>query len=125
MKKYLAILSVIVLAASCKSGNSSAPIPRDKMIDIFTDIHLAETYSTMVWDSTRMVNKHPDSLAAFYNVILQHHGVSIDSFNNSLEWYSSQTNELDSIYNSVISNLSTLEGVQLAGGSNESDDDED
>ncbi|MCB0700921.1 MAG: DUF4296 domain-containing protein [Chitinophagales bacterium] len=121
MKKFIAILSIVVFAVSCKPTEETAPIPRDKMTEIVTDIHLAETYSTMVWDSSRMVNKHPDSLASFYHTILEHHSVSIDSFNHSLEWYSAHTTELDSVYNSVISNLSTLEGLQSVGRKSEDD----
>lgn len=104
-----------MVTASCKPRDTEAPIAREKMTEILTDIHLAETYSTMVWDSVRMVNKHPDSLSAFYNTILQHHGISLDSFSAGMDWYSAHPTELDSVYNSVISNLSTLEGLQSVG----------
>lgn len=112
MRRTLNIfICTIVLVASCKETDE-APIPKEKMVGMITDIHLAEVYSTMVNDSLhRTVNRNIDSLGHYYKSILNHYGVSMEQFKEGMEWYSSHPEQLDTAYIKTLENLSTMEGI--------------
>lgn len=111
IRTLIAAIACCTLLYSCSEGEKPH-LPREKMKDIITDIHLAEVYSTFVTDSLhRPTNKNLDSLAFYYKSILSHHKVSLGDFQNSLDWYMKNPKELDSTYVSVLAEISTLEGV--------------
>jgi len=98
------------LAISCKMPEKKEKyISPDVMAELMVDIHMAETYSTMVKDSVHINGKkNPDSLAAFYKDILAHHHVTMEQFSKSLEWYKAHPNEMDSLYNNMIPILTEI-----------------
>jgi len=104
------ILACLFVACSTKAG--SDVIPANKMQDILIDMHYADTYSTMVPDSLNAPgNKNKDSLAQYYRSILQHHNVSVEDFNESIQWYKINPQELDSVYAAMIPKISKMETV--------------
>lgn len=112
---FLLILFCTVLLPACKEAEAPH-LPREKMLAVMTDIHLAEVYSTMVNDTShKTVNKNMDSLAYYYKSVLKHHNVTVDEFRNSLNWYAKNPQELDSVYINVMAEISTLEGVLNTG----------
>ena len=112
MRKILYIFSCSMLLAVSCGDTEKAPIPREQMVGMITDIHLAEVYSTMVNDSLhRTVNRNVDSLAYYYKSILNHYGVSMQQFKEALDWYSSRPEQLDTAYIKALENLSTMEGI--------------
>ena len=112
MIRALAILLFFcIVMPGCKEEDVP-PMPREKMTAIITDLHLAEVYSSMVNDSThKTTNKNLDSLAYYYKSILNHHNVSMQEFTNSLNWYSRETAQLDSVYVDVLAEISIQEGA--------------
>lgn len=112
------IILFTCLVSACVE-NDVKHVSRQKMTGIMTDIYLAEAYSSVVFDSTGMsANKNKDSLALYYKSVLNHHGVSLDEFSNSLRWYSSHPEEMDSMYINVLTELSTMEGLVNAASAN-------
>jgi hypothetical protein len=80
------------------------------MAAILTDIHLAESYSTLLKDSLHQSgDRNLDSLNALYQTILGHYNITLKEFNTSFEWYKKHPSELDSIYQKVITNYSIME----------------
>lgn len=111
MRPILTIILCCVMMQGCKE-QEQPHLPRQKMIDIMTDIHVAEIYSTMVTDSAhRTTNKNMDSLALYYKSVFSHHKVSTEDFQNSMKWYSAHPKELDTVYIGIMAEISTLEGV--------------
>jgi hypothetical protein len=109
LHKYFAIATCCIIV-SCSSGPGSDVIPADKMEDILTDMHYADTYSVMVHDSLNAQgNKNKDSLALYYRSILQHHNVSVEDFNESVKWYKINPEQLDSVYAAIIPKISKME----------------
>ena len=106
---FIAFLSI--LAVACRQ-QSQPHLPPDKMQRLLFDIHLAETYSmTLHEDSTkRNVERNQDSLALFYRSIFKHHQITEKEFDESFDWYKQNPEQLDSIYASMISEMSKLEG---------------
>lgn len=111
MRIYILAVCFCAVLISCdnKPGGKDVIAP-EKMQLILTDMHYAETYSTMVNDSF-MRNKNKDSLASFYKSILSHHKISMDEFRSSIDWYKMNPEQLDSVYANMIPNLSKQESI--------------
>lgn len=109
-KSIITILCCIV--ASCTSKSTGDVISADKMKDILTDMHYADTYSSMLNDTLHMSGaKNMDSLAVFYKSILEHHKVSVEEFNESIKWYKLNPEKLDSVYAAMIPMISKMEAT--------------
>jgi hypothetical protein len=107
------LLLAVLLFASCNEGNNSKEtagnIPAAKMEKILYDMQLADVYSQSVRDdsSHNYGQKNKDSLARYYNEIFAHHGVTVEQFQKTMEWYKEHPPELDTVYNNVLTRMST------------------
>ena len=96
---------------SCDKGETTEHLPKQKMEQILLDINLAEAYSTMVNDSLHTKDtKNGDSLAAYYKVIFDHHKVSQATFNTSLAWYKNHPDDMDSVFNNILLQVTKWNG---------------
>ncbi len=113
MRLRKSIITILCcLAASCTSKNADDVIPADKMQNILTDMHYADTYSSMKNDTLHMLGaKNMDSLAVYYKSILAHYKVSVEEFNESIKWYKLNPEQLDSVYAAMIPHLSKMEAT--------------
>ncbi len=109
MRQVVWILWVLSFVASCKY--KSAHLPPQKMEAVLEDLHLAEAYSIVVQqDSTHQgEERHADSLAAYYQLVLRHHNITLKELEESLVWYKQNAQELDSIYGRMINDLTEKE----------------
>lgn len=84
-------------------------MPEGEMEQILLDIHLAETYSQGLGDSSvNRFQKNYDSLAGFYTSVLRHHKLSFEHFNEALEWYKQRPERIDTLYARVLNRLNEL-----------------
>jgi hypothetical protein len=86
-------------------------LSQDEMTKVLTDMHLAEAYSTMAGrDSTHKGQvKNMDSLEHYYKDILAHYHLTPEAFDKSMNWYRSNPDQLDSVYNSMINRINSLQ----------------
>lgn len=99
--------------ASCKAPKEKPPIPFGEMKELMFDIHLAETYSQGLGDTTgNKFDKNYDSLAVFYSSIFKHHKITFDEFNKALEWYRERPAQMDSLYAGILDQLNTLKAKE-------------
>lgn len=111
LSRYLCF--VLIGLASCKTPKEQPPVPFRKMQDVMLDIHLAETYSQGLGDTTgNKFEKNYDSLAVFYSSVLKHHGLSFEEFNEALEWFRERPLQMDSLYTGIIERLNTLKAKE-------------
>ena len=112
MKTFLSLLLGVFLLTACEADEDKAPVAKDKMQLILTDINYAEVYSTMVNDSLQQVmNKNRDSLAMFYKDILTHHGLTMDELIESFTWYQKHPQELEKVYQDMIPDITTQQDL--------------
>lgn len=111
MKQSFLLFLFIVLAVSC-SKKEREHLPPAQMQAVLYDVHLAEVYSIVLMrdSNNRSTERNPDSLAYFYKSVLHHHNITWAQFEESLKWYEEHPEELDSIYNRMIPEMSKLEG---------------
>ncbi|RYD55831.1 MAG: DUF4296 domain-containing protein [Sphingobacteriales bacterium] len=108
MRNLLLALPFLLLA--CQQRQEESPMPKDKMEQLVVDLHMAEVYSSIGRDSTYSVSaKKMDSLAVYYNDVLRHHNITQDQFNEIVNWYKVNPQELDSVYAKVIPRLTEME----------------
>lgn len=103
--KYLTALTICLFALiiSCKN-EAQAPIERDKLVLILTDMHVAEAAAegefTTIKDSI---------LKIYYPQILKKHSVTQVDFDSSLVVYSRQPVVFDSLYAQVLREVAKID----------------
>lgn len=105
LMKILPLVGLSILLFSCKETvvTPADLIPRDKMEKVLLDVNIAEVYSGTVKDTLRRPGtKNPDSLARYYKEIFKHYKITPEQFSNSLTWYKSHPEDLDSVYSNMI-----------------------
>lgn len=88
------------------------PVSEEQMAQILADIHIAEYYSQGKGDLPAF-KRNTDSLAAYYKSILQHHGISLDSFKMAYDWFAEHPVAMDSLYTHVLNNLEQVKSIYL------------
>src|SRR5690349_18629820 len=97
MRRGLFICLMLGCLTACKKEEPH--LPPSRMEPILADLHVADAYSTMVRDSLHPNGeKNYDSLAVWTSQILARHKVSLQDFNQSMDWYRDHPVELDSVY---------------------------
>lgn len=102
-------LLLITLACGCKSKMPT--ISQKEMTSILLDMHIADSYAQILpkSDSKSIELKNKDSLKKFYSDIFQIHHIKENEFIENLEWYKMNTVMMDSMYQSILADLSLLQ----------------
>ncbi|MEZ5016779.1 MAG: DUF4296 domain-containing protein [Flavipsychrobacter sp.] len=112
MKQFLFYFLCLVVLVACEPKEQPAPVSKEQMQQILTDINYAEVYSTMVNDSLQQImNKNKDSLAVYYNTILTHHGITMDELIESFSWYQKHPDVLEAVYQDMIPDITTQQDL--------------
>ncbi len=94
--------------ASCIS--TPGPIPVPKMTKILLEMHLAESYAQhMPKDSGQTSIKNEDSLLVYNAQILKANQITEKDFQNSINWYKTKPELLDSIYQTLLTDIAILQ----------------
>jgi hypothetical protein len=111
MKRFLILFAAFAfLFLSCSQNSKEKTsiqtpdnlIPTEKMIDILTDVHIAEALLTQ----HQMHGKNTTYYTALYNTtILKKYKITRKSFMESIRYYAYNTVELEKIYTEVVTNL--------------------
>ncbi|MEN0002692.1 MAG: DUF4296 domain-containing protein [Bacteroidota bacterium] len=103
--KPIYLLGVLgCLLGACQPSISSLPIEEEKLIQVLTDVHIAEAglqnLRGAVKDSTAIL---------YYNQIYSIHGITEDDFMQSIEILKQDPKRMNAIYTLVLDNLSVRE----------------
>lgn len=114
MKKGLKLFLVgctYWILQSC--GNQFTPIPIHKMSDMLLEMHLAESLSQQLpKDSNQTSYKNEDSLLVFNAEILKKYHISESTFKANIDWYKTQPEMLDSVYQNILSEIAILQSKE-------------
>lgn len=102
------------MVAACEEPVVKKPrklIPRDKMVEMLTDIHIAESVFQNRRYSGEQILKFTE--ADFYYSILKKYNVADSVFEQSLIYYASLPIEYEKIYSRVLDKLNEMEQEQL------------
>ncbi len=104
-------ITILILLAACKNKQEQSYkiIPKDTMVMLLTDIHLADASVTIL--SQRKKLKNPEQ---YYLHIFKKYNITKAVFDSSVSYYSFHPKEYQKIYEDVILNLNKLESKTLA-----------
>ena len=105
--KYL-ISCVLLLFISCKEQKTSIPsnvLPEDKMVEVLTDVRLAEANARV---ARQMQQYEEHLLDSAYFVIYKLHDINTQQLKESLEYYGERPELLKKINEKVLENLNLI-----------------
>lgn len=106
MKKVVLFLFLVSCQGEKTAENPAYVIDQDKMVGIMVDMHIVETASNLKVfppDSAQQMYQN------YFESIYLTHGVTKANFDSSLFYYSTQTDQMNVIYDKVLENLSEME----------------
>jgi hypothetical protein len=104
----------LLFLISCKE-KEAGHLPPELMQKVLLDVNIAEAYSTFVKDSTYKGGmKNLDSLAAYYKRIFDHHHITQQQFNTSLDYYKQNIDEFDTVYNRLLPIIAQMQTANTA-----------
>lgn len=107
--KILTVAVLALLSYACLEKSFPKPdhlISRDQMIDMLTDIHLAEgIYETSRY-TDKDINKFDEN--DFYYSVLHKYEVADSVFEKSLIYYSGRPKDFEKIYTRVVNRLNEM-----------------
>ena len=118
MNKWL-FLPAFLLLFSCHKGGPilntrpSGVLSKSKMIDMLTDINLAES-ALRVGTPTRTQPEDTTYQKSMFIKVFEKNKVNPDDFDKSLTYYTEHVDDLNEIYMEVINRLTTM-GANLEG----------
>lgn len=109
---YFFIFFLALLMVNC--NNNKGILPQKKMTQVLLELHLAEALAQhLPKDSLQSEIKNTDSLACFSKEIFTNNQVTEKEFLQSLEWYKSKPELLDSMYQNVLSEIAILHSKKV------------
>lgn len=104
------VLFFIFFSFSCKQNKNevttikepSKLLPTEKMIDLITEVHIAEALIVQHQAHGKNV---PYYTALYFKTILKKYGISRKDFFENVEYYAYDSKKLEIIYTEVITNL--------------------
>jgi hypothetical protein len=111
---FFLILVMALVFSACEEPVVEKPkklVPRDRMVDMLTDMHIAESVFQNRRYSSDQVFQFTE--ADFYYSILKKYNVVDSTFEKSLIYYSSYPKEFEKIYSRVLNKLNEMEQEQL------------
>lgn len=101
-------MSIIIGGCSSSEKNSCKDrIPREKMVDVLTDIYLLEAYY-MQFQSFRPGMK--DSTAYYFKALFDIHKIDFQHFNQSLECYANEPEDFKAMHDEILNRMSIMQG---------------
>jgi hypothetical protein len=95
-------------------NNNKGILTQKKMTQVLLELHLAEALAQHIpKDSLQNEIKNTDSLVIFTREIFTKNQVAEKEFLQSLEWYKSKPELLDSMYQNILSEIAILHSKKV------------
>ena len=99
------VIAVVIFLSSCTAPSKEKPenlIEKDKLVEILTDIHLADAYL----ESRSLTDlKIAKDSASYYTFLYKKHNISRGQFVETMNYYSEYPAELEGVYEQVMAIL--------------------
>lgn len=104
------LLYISVLLISCGTPEEQAPpddlISREKMAEVIVDMNLVEAQIAEVQLIQQVIK---DSVHTYYGQLFAKHGITREQLNESVDYYTTKGEVMDSIYSDALSKLVQME----------------
>ncbi len=108
--KQLAFLLLTCILVGC-SDELKIPdvvLPEDKMVEVMTDVQIAESYIKLKFALRSDTIRTSDSI---YAAVYRKHKISAATYDTSFQFYTTHPELLQRIYEKAINNLGTIEAL--------------
>lgn len=116
MRRFFSTILIALFLASCYHEAPEAQfdmtkvIPADSMVSLLTDLHIADgVIAVQKKDKTETGHLSTE----YFNEILKKHNIDRETFEESMRYYAYHTDQLDDIYEKVITELNKKESLYL------------
>ncbi|NBG65149.1 DUF4296 domain-containing protein [Acidiluteibacter ferrifornacis] len=108
MRNDLVAFFLLILCFGCESSDKLPQfvVSKDEMIEIITDVQIAESYIKLKFAVRNDSVQLTDSI---YNAIYRKHNLTKEAYDSSFSYYVNRPEILQEIYEAAIINLSTLD----------------
>lgn len=113
LSRYILLSALLVLGA-CGSSETSVPegvLPREEMVSLLTDMHLAEAAATFKTSGGAATNQFAKSQDEY---IFRIHKTNKKQFDRSFSYYSSDPAVMNEMYKEIINELSKMQASTQA-----------
>ncbi|MDB9774969.1 DUF4296 domain-containing protein [Vicingaceae bacterium] len=109
MKKLLyTFLLTLLFSCSEEFEIPKVVLNQEKMVEVMTDIQIAESYIKLKFAIQSDTIQVTDSI---YSAIYRKHHISAQTYDTSFQFYTKHPNVFQVVYEQVISNLGTIEAL--------------
>lgn len=107
MKPFVPIIILALFLISCSDNlyRTEPPqdlISKDSFVSVLKDVYILEGF---LQNQFIQMNNGHDAIQKSGNLIMKNHGLSRDRFKRSLDYYSSQQEEMQAINNQILDSL--------------------
>ncbi|HYX10140.1 MAG TPA: DUF4296 domain-containing protein [Bacteroidales bacterium] len=106
-KKYLFFIVLFLLVACQQHKQKVKLIPREKFIQVLTDIHLADG---VAYSGNFLSEYHRIDSLNYSQDVFKKNGVTKAQYDTTLAYYTAHADKFNKIYDEVIANLTRMEG---------------
>lgn len=106
MRKSLLIFFLVFFLACEDSKKPQDLISEDKMVEVLTDLHIAEGAMRTYYLSNDSMKHYAK---AYYNTVCEKHGVTYKQYRASYMYYAGEQGKMEEIMDKVLENLSKKE----------------
>lgn len=113
MRNFFKLILIGLVLSSCYHENKPEQIlpekllSEDELVSVMTDLQLAE--GVISHQRIKRANGRKDYKDTVYNVILEHYELSLGDLNENFDYYNSDPQNMELLYEKVLSNLSKLQ----------------
>lgn len=119
MRKFLRLVIISLLFSSCYHENKPEVVvperllSEEEMVLIMTDLQLAE--GVITYNRLQKLSRNSKFKDSVYNLVLTNYKISLDELISNFDYYNSDPQKMELLYEKVLSNLSKLQSeVELA-----------
>lgn len=124
MLRFISFVLLLIILSSCYNERKLTTVPPDpllteeQLLDVLTDMQLAEAVIT--YDRLQKITNKGDFKDTIYSVILKHYNITAEQLNDNLDYYNNDPENMERLYEEVLSNLSTLQSeIQIEASIND------
>lgn len=104
MGRLLVLFFLVVFLSSCGDDSPKGVLPKETMVPLLTDLHLADAYAPLLYGDTVTAKS-----AAVYKALFKKYDTDSVTIRKSLSYYAERPEELTLMYQQVEKNLVQLE----------------
>ena len=111
MRRLLLLFFVYVFFSACGNDTPEGIVPKEKMVSLLTDLHLANGYASMFYDNS---DSSKQKSAASYKALYKKYDTDSLGLRRSMSYYIQRPEELELMYKQVELNLTKLDKDERA-----------